>query len=111
MNEIDHIVSLEGDGVLCSMAGRTWGVQYNINVSEEVLIHHTTTGQSVTPSLQTIEGAVIGLEAVDLFQLVGKPVTLRLEDGQTWECYLKNTDGDLSIEVAFMEDAPLTHPD
>lgn len=95
MTQREVVTSFDGNGVIRTKAGRRFGCTYQITISQEIRRDRMNGTESVTEGQRIIEGAVMGVDCDELFHLEDEFLVLELEDGQFWECILKNTDGDL----------------
>lgn len=96
MIDREVVAFLEGSGVLRTQDGKRVGCQYTVTIFQEIQRDRMLDGgESAVEGLRIIEGAVMGLDHAEIFDLQEKSMTLELEDGQYWECILTNTDGEL----------------
>jgi len=95
MIETELVERLEGKGRLRDKEDRAVEVFYSISIRREFHTIRTHDGQSQGAGLHSIEGFIDGMDPVRLYSLMGKTLTLELEDGRLLDCFLKNSDGHL----------------
>jgi hypothetical protein len=93
MRETDTSESFEGSGKLQNRDGGALEVSYSLSVIRTFIDTGTHAGDGQIPGSETIEGSISGLDKSTLSTLIGKPLTLILQDGRRLNCYLKTPDG------------------
>lgn len=85
--------SLAGKGKLFAGADCLGQVEYRVDCSQKML--DAGRGELI-PGLGRIEGVIVDGD-VDLFDIVTRnaAVTLELEDGRCWDCWVQSTSGNL----------------
>jgi hypothetical protein len=93
MRETETSESFEGSGKLQNGDGGALEVSYSLSVIRTFIDTRTHDGAGQIPGSETIEGSISGLDEFTLLTLIGKPLTLVLQDGRRLNCHLKNPDG------------------
>ena len=83
----------EGSGQLRNKDGGALEVSYALSVVRTFIDTRTHDGDGQIPGPETIEGSISGLDKFTVLTLIGKPLTLVLQDGRRLNCHLKNPDG------------------
>lgn len=93
MRETETSERLEGSGQLRNEDGGALEASYSLSVIRTFIDTRTHDGDGQIPGPETIEGSISGLDQSTLLTLIGKPLTLVLQDGRRLKCHLKNPDG------------------
>ncbi len=93
MRETETLERFEGSGELRNKDGGALEVSYSLSVIRTFIDTGTHAGDGQIPGPETIEGSISGLDNFTLLTLIGKPLTLVLQDGRRLNCHLKNPDG------------------
>ena len=93
MRETETAERFEGSGEFRSKDGGALEVSYSLSVIRTFIDTGTHDGAGQIPGSETIEGSISGLEKLTLLTLIGKPLTLVLQDGRRLNCHLKNSEG------------------
>ncbi len=93
MRETETSEGFEGSGELRSKDGGAFEVSYSLSVIRTFIDTGTHAGDGQIPGLETIEGSISGLDESTLLTIIGKPLTLVLQDGRLLNCHLKTPDG------------------
>ena len=93
MRETETSERFEGSGQLRNKDGGALEVSYSLSVIRTFIDTGTHDGDGQIPGPETIEGSISGLDKFTLLTLIGKPLTLVLQDGRRLNCHLKNPDG------------------
>ncbi len=93
MRETETSERFEGGGELRSKDGGALKVSYSLSVIRTFIGTEIHDGAGQITGSETIEGSISGLDEFTLLTLIGKPLTLVLQDGRRLHCHLKNADG------------------
>ena len=93
MRETETSERFEGGGQLRNVDGGALEVSYSLSIIRTFIETGTHDPDGQIPGLETIEGSISGLDTFALLTLIGKPLTLVLQDGRRLNCHLKNPDG------------------
>ena len=97
MRETETAERFEGSGQLRNKDGGALEVSYALSVVRTFIDTRTHDGDGQIPGPETIEGSIGGLDKFTVLTLIGKPLTLVLQDGRRLNCHLKNPEGRITV--------------